>query len=68
MKAKLSQNALKVNVYEVLRRAIEEGTEYGYMRAYKHTDTPDEDTIKNEIVQGIMNSICEYFVFDDFEE
>jgi len=55
---------LRVRAYDVLRRAIEEGVEYGWRRAHKHTDAPDEETIKDQVVTGILNEVCEYFDFD----
>jgi len=54
---------LKANTYAVLARAVEEGLDYGYRRAYKHTDTPSEDGLKEEIRLAIMNEICEVFEF-----
>ena len=59
---------MKVNAYRVLSRAVEEGTDYGWTRAHKHTDKPDEDGIKEEVVQAVINEICEYFKFDEPEE
>lgn len=56
---------LRVRAYDVLRRAIEEGVEYGWRRAHKHTDTPDAEAIKDQIVTGILNEVCEYFDFDE---
>ena len=56
---------MRVRAYEVLRRAIEDGAAYGWRRAHKHTATPSEETIKDEIVTGILNEVCEYFDFDD---
>ncbi len=56
---------MRVRAYEVLRRAIEEGLEYGWRRAHKHTDTPDESSLKDEVLQGIMNEVCEVFDFDE---
>jgi len=56
---------MRVRAYEVLRRAIEEGLEYGWRRAHKHTDTPDESAIKEEVLQGILNEVCEVFDFDE---
>jgi hypothetical protein len=35
------------------------------MRAHKHTDEPDEAALKDEILQGILNEVCEYFDFED---
>lgn len=56
---------MRVRAYDVLRRAIEEGVEYGWRRAHKHTDAPDTETIKDQIVIGILNEVSEYFDFDD---
>jgi len=56
---------MRVRAYEVLRRAVEEGAAYGWRRAHKHTDAPGEETIKDEIVTGILNEVCECFDFDD---
>jgi hypothetical protein len=60
-----SSAGIRVNSYMVLTRAIEEGISYGYRRAFKHSDDPDEDHIKDEIYTAIMNSICEVFQFDE---
>lgn len=59
---------MRVRSYEVFRRAIEEGVAYGWRRAHKHTDKPAEGTIKDEIVEGILNEVCEYFDFDDHRD
>lgn len=56
---------MKVKTYDVLCRAIEEGVERGYRRAHKHTDTPEEDHLKNAIVDAIMLEICGVFIFDN---
>lgn len=53
--------ALRVNVYEVMTRAVEEGIAYGWRRAHKHTDTPSEETIRDEIERGVMNALMEVF-------
>ena len=56
---------MKFNAYEILSRAVESGVSYGYMRAHKHTDTPNEDAIKTEIENAIMTELCEVITFDD---
>ena len=58
---------MRVRAYDVLRRAVEEGVEYGWRRAHKHTDRPDADAIKDQFVTGILNEVCEYFAFDEEE-
>ena len=56
---------MRVRAYDVLHRAIEQGIEYGWRRAHKHTDTPDAETIKDQILTGILNEVSECFDFDD---
>jgi hypothetical protein len=56
---------MRVRPYDVLRRAIEEGIEYGWRRAHKHTDTPEAEAIKDQILTGILNEVSEFFDFDD---
>ena len=55
----------KIDVYAVLTRAIEAGIEYGWVRAHKHTNTPDENTIKNSIENAIMLEISEVLESDE---
>jgi len=65
-KAKITvSGGMRVRTYEVLRRCIEEGAEYGWMRAHKHTDAPDADAIKDQMVTAVLNAVSEYFHFDD---
>lgn len=54
---------LKVNTYEILDRAIENGINCGYRRAHKHTDSPTEDQLKEEIRKAVMLEACEVFKF-----
>lgn len=56
---------LKVNTYAVLEECIEIGIDGGMNRAYKHTDNPTEEQIKEELLRYIMLQICEKFKFDD---
>ena len=59
------RGGMKVRAYDVLRRAVEEGAAYGWRRAHKHTDTPGEDAVVDQIIQGVLNEVSEYFDFDD---
>ena len=51
----------------MLGRAVEEGFAYGWNRAHKHTDKPNQEVIETEVLRAIMNSICEVFDFDEDE-
>lgn len=59
------RGGMRVRTYEVMRRAIHEGVEYGYRRAHKHTGKPDEFMIKDAIESGVASAIGEVFDFDD---
>lgn len=58
-------SGLKVNVYKVLEDSVEIGIEGGWNRAFKHTDTPPEHVIKEEILRYVMLQISENFIFDE---
>lgn len=58
---------MKVKIYPLIERLVEEGIEAGWNRAHKHTDTPIEETIKHCIEQYIMNGFDEAFEFDQEE-
>ena len=56
---------MRLKTYQLIERIVEEGTQAGYDRAHKHTDTPSEETIKQCIEQYIMNGFDEYFEFEN---
>ena len=55
---------MRLKAYQLIERIVEEGTEAGDNRAHKHTDTPNEATIKQCIEQYIMQGFDDYFEFD----
>jgi len=55
---------VRLNNYVIVQRAIEEGIAYGYRRAFKHTETPSHEAIKDEIHKAVMSSLCEVLDFD----
>jgi hypothetical protein len=55
---------VKADIYKILSRAVDEGIAYGWNRAHKHTDSPNEETIKDEIERAVMNEICEVVKID----
>ena len=58
---------MKVKMYPLIERLVEEGIDAGWNRAHKHTDTPDEEAIKRCIEQYIMKGFDEAFYFDQEE-
>jgi len=59
---------MKFKAYNLIERAIDEGINYGYQRAYKHTDNPSETLIKSEIYNAVLNSIDEIVDFENTED
>lgn len=55
---------MRVRGYDAFHRAVEEGISAGWRRAHKHTDSPGEDTVKNQILTEVINAVSEYFAFD----
>lgn len=55
---------MKVDAYAVLSRAVDEGLQYGWNRAHKHTDKPSKEALLESLEREVMNSICEVFSFD----
>jgi hypothetical protein len=56
---------MKPNFRKVLEMALEEGVRYGYNRAHKHVENPTEGAIIDNIVEQVMNSLYEWFDFED---
>lgn len=56
---------MKANIRTILEKAIEEGVRYGYVRAFKHTDSPSEGAILTAINDGVWLYVDEYFNFED---
>ena len=59
---------MKFKAYQLIERAIEEGVNYGYARAHKHTDTPTEATLKSLITEAVMSELCEIIDFDTLND
>lgn len=58
---------MRVKSYRVLQRALEEGFEWGWQRAHKHTDTPTKAVIEENIIREIENAIADVFHFSNDE-
>ena len=56
---------VRVNTYEIISRAVNEGVVCGLSRAHKHTDKPDRAAIGEAIETAVMGSLCDVLVFDD---
>ena len=59
------KNKIALNTYTIISRAVEEGVAVGYRRAHKHTNEPDEESLKENLHREVMNSLCEVVSFDE---
>ncbi len=56
---------MKPNFRKVLEMALEDGARFGYNRAHKHVEKPHPDAVVDHVVEGIMNSLYEWFEFPE---
>lgn len=64
MPKRLVKGALRINAYAVLERAVEEGVRYGLRRAHKHTESPSQEDIEENVSREVMTTLSEVFVFE----
>jgi hypothetical protein len=58
---------MKIKMYPLIERIVEEGIDAGWNRAHKHTEEPYGDAIKYHIHSYIMQGFDEYFEFNNEE-
>jgi len=56
---------MKAKTRVILEMAIEQGVRRGYARAHKHVESPTEEGMCFSIEEQVMESIYEYFRFDE---
>lgn len=66
----LVRSTVRVDVYGVISRAVEEGLLYGVTRLFKHRDPPriTESEMREQVkhlYDAVMNDLCEVLRFDD---
>lgn len=57
-------SAVRVRVYDVVRRAVEDGTAFGWMRARKHTEAPTREDVLEAQVSAVMSELCDVLVME----
>jgi hypothetical protein len=67
-KLKQQPTTFKIRLYPLIDETVENGVDYGWNRAHKHTDTPSEEVIKDAIHQAVMSALCELIDFEVAEE
>ena len=60
-------SSLKVNVYKLISRTVEEGVARGWQQAHKYTDEPKPDFIRQKIEDSVLSELCEIFIWPDVE-
>lgn len=55
---------VRINAYEIISRAIDDGIAYGYRRAFKYTDKPTEDQMTAEIRNAVMNELSDVLIYE----
>lgn len=59
---------MKLNAYTIVNERVEQGVAYGYHRAFKYTDKPDDNQIIDAISDAVMNALSEVIVWDESDE
>lgn len=64
----MTRQAMRVRVYAVLERAVEDGVVYGWRRAHKHDDAPEAAAVQEHVARAVLSEICDYFDVDEEED
>ena len=56
---------MKPKFHKILEMAVEHCVSYCYSRSHKHIENPTESVIIDNIVEQVMNSLDEWFDFDE---
>lgn len=59
---------MKANEYKVLEEAVDEGVNWGFVKAYKHNQSPSEEQVREAVKAAVMASVGEWFTFDHQEK
>lgn len=53
-----------MQVYRIIESAVETGVNWGWSRAHKYVDNPDEHVIKENMLREIMLALDEVIDFE----
>jgi hypothetical protein len=56
---------MKVRENVILFEAIKSGVIFGWNRAFKHTDEPSTQLIKENIIDNVLTYVSEYYNFNN---
>lgn len=54
----------KMQVYRIIESAVETGVNWGWSRAHKYVDNPDEHVMKENMLREIMLALDEVIDFE----
>lgn len=54
---------VRLRAYDLMRRAVEDGTRYGLNRAHKHTSKPSREHVEECVVDAVMGALDEVIDF-----
>jgi len=58
---------LQFKEYEIIARAVEEGVKFGLMHAYKHTESPTQESLAECVERDVMAALDEVIDFGEGE-
>lgn len=59
------RDVLQFRLYSITENAVANGVSYGWHRAHKYQDKPDETTFKEEMIKAVMSSLEEVIRFEE---
>ena len=59
---------MKAKEYNLIAQCVETGVMLGWNRAHKHEENPEPQYIRDQIENAVMNEICQWFDFEDFDK
>jgi hypothetical protein len=60
----MAKRKLKLQTYTLVEDAVSRAIDYGWRRAHKYVDEPDQDLILQEIERAVMSQLCEVVDFE----
>lgn len=59
---------IRIDAYKVISRAVEDGANIGFKKAFKYDDKPSYEALKDSIEDHIMMELCEVLRFGPDDE
>ena len=61
------RHTIEIDLYKLIKRCVIEGINEGHARGLKYqvTEKPDMDSMKDYMVESVMNELCDYILFED---